>query len=573
MKKLAYPEITAREDRRRKKWTIKQVEDAITSTTDNENFMLAIPGGDEEDMELVRQHEALHAAHSPGAPANIAQRMAEEVRMDALAYHGGLTNMVKRLDIAPAAAFKITDHPKDAVLWYWQGALTLGSLPDALEGKIAVREEAPADLKDAFQRMVEVMGPLATPAVGWVRALLEHPTEAVRQAAVEWHQKLEEDPKSKPEPGEGEKGEKGGKTGEGEGSGKPSEGKPMNGAPGSGGSSVPRPSTYTRAQPQDCGGTPGSVQVQRRQSDGRFKEDVVRSAMAQQTLRQEITKAQEARAAARAEEEEREEAKRQGAQVRRELAMPPPVLSEAKDGVGIHPFRRSMLHDHLRNGTGQQVKLRRGTRSDGSTVIRPERWRPGDRSVFSARRRGGAMAIDVSGSMRWNWDALNAAMAELPGLTIITSSSRDVTDAEDRRGIRHVPLLCLVADEGRFSYPTPTECGVNGDNGSDLEALQWLATQRGPRIWLSDGKVVCGEIARLIAELGSAKARELVIRVAQQADIVRIQNVEAALAVCRHQKPKGAVISARQHPDQFISRDMFDTHWGHHPHNPTGFRR
>ncbi len=125
--------------------------------------------------------------------------------------------------------------------------------------------------------------------------------------------------------------------------------------------------------------------------------------------------------------------------------------------------------------------LRRSWRSanEGSRLGRLHRFYL-DRAVFRRplRRWGGSVLIDTSGSMRLGSDDIDAILAASMGVALVAIYSGSEGEGE----------LRVVARGGRRAATEQLE-PFGGGNIVDLPALDWLARQPRPRIWVSDGGV------------------------------------------------------------------------------------
>jgi hypothetical protein len=115
----------------------------------------------------------------------------------------------------------------------------------------------------------------------------------------------------------------------------------------------------------------------------------------------------------------------------------------------------------------------------GAYIRRPERHLT-DGRVFGHRRKrpsGGAVVIDCSGSMGLSLEQIEEIMTLAPGVNIATYCSDSETG-----------YLTIVARNGKRAAREDLKphCGGNGIDGP---ALRWVATQPGPRIWVSDAGV------------------------------------------------------------------------------------
>lgn len=102
-----------------------------------------------------------------------------------------------------------------------------------------------------------------------------------------------------------------------------------------------------------------------------------------------------------------------------------------------------------------------------------------DGKVFGAMRRtkGGTILIDESGSMHFDSEQMARIIAAAPGALIASYSGRG---GEGR--------LRIIGEHGKSVEDGQVFQGLGG-NIIDGPALEWLATQRRPRLWVSDGKV------------------------------------------------------------------------------------
>lgn len=100
------------------------------------------------------------------------------------------------------------------------------------------------------------------------------------------------------------------------------------------------------------------------------------------------------------------------------------------------------------------------------------------RVVSAGRRRGGAVLIDVSGSMALTNANLQAIIKALPLSIVAVYAGR-----HDDGILRIVARRGSMIDTSMFSRPG------DGANVIDGPALEWLSTQAQPRYWYSDGYV------------------------------------------------------------------------------------
>jgi len=137
-----------------------------------------------------------------------------------------------------------------------------------------------------------------------------------------------------------------------------------------------------------------------------------------------------------------------------------------------------------------------------------------DGRVFSAparRRGGGTVLIDVSGSMSLSSDDVDRIIRDAPEATLVA-----IYSGHDQEG----ELRVVVKGGRRTSAEHLTPAGAG--NVVDVPALEWLARQKGPRVWLSDGGVTgCGD--RSTAGITSS-CRQL----RRRATIKRVETAEQA---------------------------------------------
>ena len=105
-----------------------------------------------------------------------------------------------------------------------------------------------------------------------------------------------------------------------------------------------------------------------------------------------------------------------------------------------------------------------------------------DQRVFTTpvahRYGGGSVLIDTSGSMSLDGDDIAAIIAGAPGATLVAIYSGHGTEGE---------LRIVVRDGRRVGVEGLTPFG--SANVVDQPALEWLAKQPEPRVWISDGSV------------------------------------------------------------------------------------
>jgi len=151
--------------------------------------------------------------------------------------------------------------------------------------------------------------------------------------------------------------------------------------------------------------------------------------------------------------------------------------------------------------------------AEGCHLVRPHRWAL-DRKVFRrpVRWRGGTVLIDTSGSMHLRPRSLEALVDASRGAALVAIYSGRGREGE----------LRVVARGGRRAEEADLAPYGSG-NVVDLPALQWLARQAEPRLWVSDGGVT-GENDR-----GSREIRRRCAKVVRQGRIARVASAEEAV--------------------------------------------
>ncbi len=152
---------------------------------------------------------------------------------------------------------------------------------------------------------------------------------------------------------------------------------------------------------------------------------------------------------------------------------------------------------------------------EGCSVRYVHRWMA-DGAIFRrrARRRGGTILVDVSGSMSLDAEALDRLLlATPPGTRVAVYSG-----SEDRGTLR------IVAEGSRRAAAEHLKTPGRG-NIVDLPALEWLARQPQPRVWVSDGGVTG------IGDQPSKRLGERCRRLRERAKIQRVAKLAEATAL------------------------------------------
>ena len=163
-----------------------------------------------------------------------------------------------------------------------------------------------------------------------------------------------------------------------------------------------------------------------------------------------------------------------------ERARPAGRDEEAGADAEVRPGRLTIRSVPL----GVALRARGGARTwragvEGSVVRYLHRWAT-DKAIFRRRARasGGTVLVDASGSMAFGPDDLDRFLLAAPIGTRVAVYAGDGEAGE----------LRLVAEAGRRAAVEQLARFGRG-NIVDLPALEWLARQRGPRVWVSDGGV------------------------------------------------------------------------------------
>jgi hypothetical protein len=126
--------------------------------------------------------------------------------------------------------------------------------------------------------------------------------------------------------------------------------------------------------------------------------------------------------------------------------------------------------------------------TEGSGVRYPHRWAV-DRAIFASKRSrvGGTVVIDASGSMSLEPADLLKILISAPAATVACYSG---TFTGPHKATGGHGVLRILALRGRRVADRFVAQPCEGQNCIDGPMLQWLGTQKGPRLWISDGLVV-----------------------------------------------------------------------------------
>ncbi len=158
---------------------------------------------------------------------------------------------------------------------------------------------------------------------------------------------------------------------------------------------------------------------------------------------------------------------------------------------------------------------RRTCATEGTRIARPDRLAI-DRAIFHRTGRGGGATIlvDTSGSMSLSGEDVEKLVRGAGGAAVVAIYSGRADEGELRivaQGDRRV--------ESEFFEP------FGSGNIVDLPALEWLAKQPAPRLWVSDGCVTG------VGDEGCHKILEACLAVTKRAAIRRFETPQEAIAM------------------------------------------
>ncbi len=172
---------------------------------------------------------------------------------------------------------------------------------------------------------------------------------------------------------------------------------------------------------------------------------------------------------------------------------------------------RAPMPVRLRSLRGAGRSFRAAT--EGSVVRSLTRW-PTDKAIFRRRRSGhggASVLVDTSGSMSIEVSDLDRLLLATPAGARVAIYSATRRSGE-LRIIAHRNRRALAADLEPYGRA----------NVVDVPALEWLAKQPGPRLWVSDGKVTG------IGDQPSEPVTARVAEICRSARIERVATLEVA---------------------------------------------
>lgn len=209
---------------------------------------------------------------------------------------------------------------------------------------------------------------------------------------------------------------------------------------------------------------------------------------------------------------------------------PNPYKPEPLSGVDdqwypVIPARVSLNRPHL-----GKIGTRRHATDTGKSVRNPSRALTDPaRRVFSRRTRAQSalVVLDMSGSMNYTTDDLDALIEAVRGAIVVGYSASNDDD----------PNFYLLAKDGHRVSEIPEVCGGNGNDGPAFTyaVKKYRKTPTTPVIWVSDGAITGrGDYST------KSLARNMVLRL-QQAKATQCENIQEARQVfdrlTRGQKP------------------------------------
>ena len=188
-----------------------------------------------------------------------------------------------------------------------------------------------------------------------------------------------------------------------------------------------------------------------------------------------------------------------------------PGLIEEDDNWGKLKVEEAPLTERLKANPERKVRA-----TDMGAIPRYMHRITIDQRVFGRRRKRvvfqGTVLIDHSGSMSLSVDQVEEILTRWPAVTIATYS-----------GMGGGGVLRVIARNGKRAENRWLGRPSGGENVVDGPALDWLAKQKGPRVWISDGHVT-GVHEKITPGLRLDAARKV-----SRGRIRRIEDVQSLL--------------------------------------------
>lgn len=196
-----------------------------------------------------------------------------------------------------------------------------------------------------------------------------------------------------------------------------------------------------------------------------------------------------------------------------------------------------------------QAARRRRAKDYGIAMAHPHRLLV-DGKVFGEMRKvkGGTVLVDVSGSMHFEPNEIEELIKAAPAIVVATYSGNSSHHSHAPTGIEGPHgVLSIVGKGGRRAGSGRSADGrflirpCGGQNIVDGPALRWLAKQKEPRYWVSDGMVT--GIAKVggkwqVDNMYSNLIRDA-IRIVATGRIKRVGGIAELLEAIRTQGRKG----------------------------------
>ena len=191
------------------------------------------------------------------------------------------------------------------------------------------------------------------------------------------------------------------------------------------------------------------------------------------------------------------------------------ALRRRGTGGDVQPGEMRTVVAPLEMPVGRGHRISRSSRPalEGSVVRFVHRY-PIDGRIFRRRARGraGTVLVDTSGSMSLDADDLDHVLRETRGAVQVAIYSGKGSRGE----------LRIVARGGRRAAARHLEPFGRG-NIVDVPALEWLARQRGPRVWITDGGVTG------VGDSSAPAIRRRCKLLVTRARVVQVEDVERAV--------------------------------------------
>jgi hypothetical protein len=565
-------------------WHVTTSSDATATKVDVATRTATVPDATTSINRAMRLHEALRAMEGQQEFQNPLESILEEVRLDALAHRADMA-VDQRLDAFDFSTRVVPEKPQDAALGMLQTSIGMFGANAMFADQPAARPDAPESLRNYYDQCAAKLNDAQRDAVtDAIVQLRDAPTPETRRTVTKWLEKqlvsrapfpLGKDADKQQDKGgsiqspsdngdsqltsnndsaESPQGEAGGSTAATDDNPKPKSmwDRLKDWATGASQSNDgdQRPGDEAPSEVNEWGGAERSRVV----PDGAAGEREITESWnpIEQKWTQQSSRPVEAPPTRSAEQTSAQPTGRSSEQLSAadvdELVAS--LLKQLDDesrsdqrnrsgrGSNSAAIGRMEIHHHVeRSQRSQAMRRPMGATDTGQAPVLWERYAE-DGQVFQRRRPGGAILIDCSGSMSWDWDVLSKAMSKFPSAVVGAYSGSDGSGK-----------LCVLATDGRWCPLDSSE--MENGNEVDIEALRWLSDQKGPRVWLSDGHA-CGG---LVARLGNPTAGRLIRGLCAQSRITRCDSVESAIDLLSKGEGRQVPGSVRARDNDFIPWD------------------